>query len=1416
MSGDIDSDYEAYDALEKELNNKPTGLLLKLLPGWVYESLFGSLPPHPDIVASRREQASEEYQHIITKDFIGVLFKNGSIQQTEELSLEDVDLETQIDDSSPLKLAYTTRNDLKNHIFLHKKEINRVEEFLPQIRSLINADYWMYLRKSEQDRIRSAQQNIERYHRVLIISKKNIEKLQDTKRILKTIRQEINKKENYRKQTDGEIPIQNKIDKVWENITNLVKGPVGDNTIDSLRSQTETLESDIATRISFDSEIGSLESKVSSLEKAASPYLHYNEYLTGTERSQIEEILERSHSAIEALERDTDVDRLTPADQERFSEAVKTVRRVEQCLESYNNEFISRKREEYYQRKFSNGVSDIKEDLQNIRYALTPAKSHGHTITQDKEAEFRGQIAELRDAISSLRAYSPKAGKLDPLWARTDDIEAYIDAKVAFDSRIDSVESQVSSLEEAATPYLNYEEYLTENSRSQITHMTDKAIVAIETVQDEIDFEELSSPDQNRLSEASATVSEIEQHLTDYNKRFVAHEIDQYGYLFSNIGPDDLDLTLEQRRAVIRNGTYNQVIAAAGTGKTLTLTSRVAYLIESQDVNPSDILVITYTNPATDEMSERLSDQFGISDVPVKTIHSFGRELIQETQDGFVESIDPHEKRNFIDEQIRDARRDDSSTFLDHYYEFLVHFDDVYHDETDFETRKAYVEARLEQTYVTLQGTKVKSRAEKLIADFLFIHQVTYRYEDRATWAESGTEKAGYTPDFYLPDYDMYIEHWGIDESGSVAPWFSQSSEEYRDKIKWARQQFTETEFTLTETYEFEHEANRLRQVLRHRLAHHGVALDKLAFEELVDTAFEYEQREGWIKSRFGSFIENAKRFEIKPEDITAQLSEENPRQYHFGHCGVYLLREYVLYLTRNGLIDFEDMIHDAVDAIQQNPTEYRDRYEHILVDEFQDIGKGELELIRQLSGEDGARLFAVGDDWQSIYSFQGAVIDYFTDFTTYFGDPVRTELTANFRSPPTPIEAGNHLIDQNSNQVDKTVRSTRDHDHTPRVHILRGYQFYDYVRRVRLYAVNLVREYLAAGAKPNDIMVLCRYDDAVPYLTEIKDGLQSQEIPYVGKSDQYRGPDGSAERGVSVYSLYQAKGREAEHVILVHAAKGPYGFPSDRREDELLDPVKPLDVGGIQEERRGFYVAITRTKETLDFLTRAEKQSQFLTEIDEYTTSVDAGQVQPLEDIGERMTVIVEVDRVLDPWTKQHQRAILADRYGGSARFVSWASTEPPTLESGEWYRLSAIKVSKFKGEKELVWTDESTLKHLPSAPRVTERHHEGGNEVDQKSTGDDTARTDNTTPPDSVDRRVHTMGIDDAQSSDSVTDHRLFQNVLSTLMQLGGTASTAEISHQIDAGQIETFDRLRTLEAEDEINQIGDGETNKWELKD
>ncbi len=1092
---------------------------------------------------------------------------------------------------------------------------------------------------------------------------------------------------------ERKLSIGNRVSAIAEFLTAPYRVHVDDHRIDLLLQLQEELA---RQELAVAKTVETINQRLKTVEQDASPYLELEEYL---ESDDLLETIWGLQGKITSLRNQAPLKLVTDQVYDEFQNVERGLSSLLQNLRDSRRRFAMQQHER--------ACESVNETLTEIQSQLEPAKKEGKSIEspdviRETLEEAHTEIEQTRTAPWGTHLTDDELAMLNELDLQVSNQEEFIAEKLAFDEKLDSQKENYEALRAEAAPYLEYDRYLTDPARAELTDSIEDFKSEVDSVASEIQFELLADADRDRLYGLKQDAIDLRSHLTDYNRVFVMIQRQECTSLFSGIGPNNLDLTEQQERAVIRNGIYNQVIAAAGTGKTLALTTRVAYLVHQQGISPERILVVTYTNEATDEMEDRLEHNFGITGAEVRTIHSFGYRIIQEAKSDYVEAIDSTEIINFIDGQIRNAREATTSTFLDHFYQFLVHFDDVYYDEADFETRQEYVETRAAQEYVTLKGTEVKSRAEKLIADFLYIHQVEYQYEDRATWATSASDKAGYTPDFYLPDDDLYIEHWGIDETGSVAPWFTQSSAEYRDKMEWAREQFEGTAHELVGTYEFEHEAGRLRQVLSHRLSLHNVELNQMSFEELVDTAFEYNNREGWIKSRLKQFLMNAKRFDVKPDAIKENLNPDNPRQYHFGQCGIHLLKEYVLYLHRNELVDFTDMIQDAVELVQANQKQYSQRYDHILVDEFQDVGKGVLDLIRELTGEVGAKLFAVGDDWQSIYSFQGAVIEYFTNFAEHFGDPVRTDLTVNFRSPEQIVSAGNSLIDENSGQLDKTVEAWIEHDSVPRVHPVRGYQFFDYVRRVRQYTVDLVREYCDNGTDPADIMILCRYDDAVPYLDEIKDGLQSQNIPYVGKSDQYRGPNGQADDGVSVYSLYQAKGREAERVILIHAAEGPFGFPSEGRDSELLEPVQPLSLGGIEEERRAFYVAITRAERTLDILTRGGQESRFLDEIDESTTLVDTGKVEPLDDPGELMSVTAQVDKLLDPWNKQHQRGILADKHGGSARFVSWQSGDPPTLHKGEWYNISGARVNQFKDEKELILSNDCSIEELENEPTI------------------------------------------------------------------------------------------------------------------
>jgi|GEM_PF-1728616 len=914
------------------------------------------------------------------------------------------------------------------------------------------------------------------------------------------------------------------------------------------------------------------------------------------------------------------------------------------------------------------------------------------------------EIESRSEEVASFRSENARylrADEHDELRAvasSLSDQTRYLRAKREFDAAMADAEPTVTTLLDDATPYLEYDAYLTSPTETRLREGIPEARTALDQIRERVEVGTLADGDRERLSDRDSRVDAVAELLTGYNERFVERQREAYEPLFTDIDDAGHDLNEAQQRAVVRNGYLNQIVAGAGTGKTFALIYRVAYLVR-EGVDPSRIVALTYTKEAAREMSDRLETEFGISNVEVRTLHSFAYKIAQETAEGTRSVAQPQDKSNLV-ASVLDEEEGGDSAFADHYLQFLYHYDDDFVDEADFHEKTEYIAERREASYETLNGETVASRAEKVIADFLFTNRVTYRYESVAGWADTAEDKGPYRPDFYLPEYDIYIEHWGLDEDGTVAPWFSWTTEEYLEKLRWARGEFARNEPSLIDTYDFEHESGRLERALRHRLTTAGVTLDRMSFEEFVDEAFEYDRKRRDIEKSFAEFIGNAKTFDVAPEEVPARLTRRKPRQYHFGQCGRRMLERYDDYLRRHDLMDFDDMIYDAIEAIERDPAEFQSRYDHVLVDEFQDVAMSQIRLIHPFVGPAAeTRLFCVGDDWQSIYSFQGSQVSYFVDFADHFGPPapVRTRLTANYRCPETVIEASNSLIRNNEDQIEKEVETQSGRDSRPVLHTLDGYHDSEYERRVGTYAADLVEAFLSRGSDPGDVMVLCRMDGGAPYLDNLKEQLRQRDVPYDGKEDVYRPPDMPGEgdddfddeAGVSAFSVHQSKGREAKHVVLLHAVTGPFGFPPDERDDDLLAPVQDVETNTMAEERRLFYVAVTRATHDLHVVTRSNQESPFVEEIAEFFRD-EQSLLSPGEE-GDRVSVTARIARLWDdPHPKQQQAGVLEDRTG-TCKFVAWKSDSPPEVALDTWYRFDGLRINEYQGERQLV-LDSST----------------------------------------------------------------------------------------------------------------------------
>ena len=132
---------------------------------------------------------------------------------------------------------------------------------------------------------------------------------------------------------------------------------------------------------------------------------------------------------------------------------------------------------------------------------------------------------------------------------------------------------------------------------------------------------------------------------------------------------------------------------------------------------------------------------------------------------------------------------------------------------------------------MTLNRTSVKSVAERDIANFLFLNRVEFRYEFPARWADQSPDYRQWTPDFFLPYYNLWIEHWAVDKLGKVPPWFS---EKYLEDMEWKRSQFRKHHQTLIETYSYQHSEHTLVSELRRNLENRHVTFMEPDFPKLV------------------------------------------------------------------------------------------------------------------------------------------------------------------------------------------------------------------------------------------------------------------------------------------------------------------------------------------------------------------------------------------------------------------------------------------------------------------------------------------------------------------------------------------------------------------------------------------------------
>jgi DNA helicase IV len=688
------------------------------------------------------------------------------------------------------------------------------------------------------------------------------------------------------------------------------------------------------------------------------------------------------------------------------------------------------------------------------------------------------------------------------------------------------------------------------------------------------DFEDLHTP--------YATIrqfSENPDHLRENaNQKFISFELDAYKDYFDTV--EKYPLTAAQREAIVTHENNTRVIAGAGSGKTSVIVAKAGYLLKKEFYTPGQILLLAFNRAAADEMQERIEKTIDV-DITANTFHAAGLRIVAqvEGQKPALAKIaeDANKLKDFIKETIVDLLYDSKTTRLVSNY--FQSFFAPYQNEFDFDDLGDYYKYVKNNGLLTLNGEYLKSYEEVEIANFLTLHGVEYQYEINYPIDTATISHRRYQPDFYLSEYDIYIEHFGIGRNQSVAPHVNQQA--YVDGMNWKRSVHQQHGTELVETYSYQKAEGTLISTLENELIARGVKLQLIDPESILNKLNATNQFDP-LTNLMATFLSHFKGSCYTIEEVRKQAKERGERNNRFE--AFLTLFEKVLekhegYLAEDGTLDFNDMINRAAEYVEEG--KYISPYQCILVDEFQDISISRARLIRALRNQDpNHRLFCVGDDWQAIYRFAGSDIAIMREFSKRFGYAETVALDRTFRFNNRIEEVATTFILKNPAQIEKKIEAhTQVED--PRV----------IVHRPNSETVDIFIEVLQEIQARNNgeisnprVLVLGRYNF-------LRDGLSWSKA-------NFDFPDFE----INFKTVHSAKGLEADYVIVMGMNAGRYGFPSEVVDDPILNAVlSEKEEYPHAEERRLFYVALTRARHAVHLVVDRSSPSSFISELTKY-----------------------------------------------------------------------------------------------------------------------------------------------------------------------------------------------------------------------
>ncbi|MBP5428733.1 MAG: UvrD-helicase domain-containing protein [Clostridia bacterium] len=727
------------------------------------------------------------------------------------------------------------------------------------------------------------------------------------------------------------------------------------------------------------------------------------------------------------------------------------------------------------------------------------------------------------------------------------------------------------------------------------------------------------------LSAYQKGAKSVHEHNENFLRSHLSSEKNYLDEILTKVDPQ-IHLDEEQRRVVLSDEDYTLVIAGAGAGKTTTVAAKVRYLVERKHVNPEQILVISFTNKAVGELQERINRGLGIP-CPITTFHKAGYAILRKQEDDKKTIVDDgflfNVINNYLKENILEQPEmvDKLILFFGSYFDAPYDGDDLnrffnYIAKADFSTFKGnigeYTQHVIDQRTgkaITINNEILRSAQEVRIANFLYMNQIEYAYEEPYQYHILKAKKP-YTPDFCIRQGDRvaYIEHFGITQSGHHTFYspevLSKYKQEINDKITLHRRHNT----TLLYTFSQYNDGRDYLDHLKEQLVEAGFELTPRSAKEVFEKIVNSEENRYILRfvRLVCTFITNFKtngfalddfyRFERQYSNVRTKLFLDVCQQCYL---------EYQKRLKERNAVDFEDMINDAARILREK-QQMKERldFKYIIVDEYQDISRQRFDLTKELSTICDAKIIAVGDDWQSIYAYAGSDISLFTHFCSIMGYGEELKITRTYRNAQEVINIAGNFIQKNDAQIKKSLISPK-HIEMPVVidtyseetdrkkYEGKGGKFFLLGKSVEAVIGRILEANKAEGKSQNaSILLIGRYGFDARNLCFSNDFVYDEKNNKIF-SKKYR------QVRLEFLTAHRSKGLGYDNVIIINARNELYGFPAKIDDDPVLRLVVKDDHSiEYAEERRLFYVAMTRTKNRVYIVTPEQHPSEFILEL--------------------------------------------------------------------------------------------------------------------------------------------------------------------------------------------------------------------------